>query len=232
MRGIHRLSRIAESVTEPARRAVDRLQTERKAGGLVPLEHENFRYRQFLAPTYGDYVARVSWADHAVSLRTAAVLLQFCESRSPRRLLDTGSGYSSYVLRRYAKESGAEVVSVDDDAAWMTKTEGFLAEYDLADTGRLLSWEEFREEKDKFDLIFHDLGTGGTRVASMEWVSYCALPGAAIVFDDIHVPAIRAEARRVSQNLHRRLLSLAGVTHDEINRYAGVALPGAEVSAR
>ncbi len=226
MRGMNRLSRVVKGITDRSRRSLERLETERRAGGLVPLENENFRYRQMLMPSYQDYVSRVSWADHAVSLRTATVLLQLCETRAPRRLLDTGSGYSSYVLRRYAKDAGAEVVSVDDDAEWMAKTEGFLADYGLAESGRLTMWEDFkREQPEPFDLIFHDMGTGGMRVETLSQVSDLASPTGCIVYDDVQQTGIRSEAKRVTAERHRRLISLVDVTNDEINRYAALSLP-------
>ena len=226
MRGRQRLALTLSGITDRSRRAYERLGTERSAQGLVPLEHENFRYRQMLVPTYHDYVSRVSWADHAVSLRTAAVLMQLCESRSPRRLLDTGSGYSSFVLWRYAAQSGAEVVSVDDNATWMSRTQAFLANHDLSDAGRLVLWEQFRHEHpEPFDVIFHDLGTFDTRVSSMSRVSELVSRDGWIVYDDVHEDDVRSATKRIVAAAGRRWVSLVDVTNDEINRYAALSLP-------
>lgn len=225
MRGMHRLGRITNHVTDRTRRGLETVHAQRTAEGLVPLENENFRHRQMLMPTYQDYVANVSWADHAVSLRTAALLHQLCEERAPRALLDTGSGYSSYVLWDYAQRTGAQVVSVDDDPTWMAKTQKFLTDRGLADVGRLVLWQDFsREDPGPFDLIFHDMGVYELRISSMEWVSQLVSANGCIVYDDLQDAGVRREAKRVTAARDRRLASLVQVTNDEIGRYAAISL--------
>jgi hypothetical protein len=50
-----------------------------------------------------------------------------------KRLLDLGSGFSSYVLRAYAAGvPGAVGWSVDDDPAWLEKTRAFLVSEGLS----------------------------------------------------------------------------------------------------
>ena len=65
---MHRLHRTVNRLTDRTRRGLEVVRAQQAAEGLVPLENENFRHRQMLMPTYQHYVARVSWADHAVSL--------------------------------------------------------------------------------------------------------------------------------------------------------------------
>jgi predicted O-methyltransferase YrrM len=209
-------------VTNRAREAWERWDAERAGAGHVPQLHENVRYRSFLRPTYLDYVSRVSWADHAVSLETAACLLQLCETFRPERVLDTGSGYSSYVLRRYAREHGATVVSVDTDVAWLGRTAEFLEDMGLEAEG-LATWEDFRSTRpEPFGLVFHDI-EGALRVPTMEQVVRLATPAGLVVFDDVHHPAVRREAHRVSDARGLRYVSMVAVTKDEIGRYSGLA---------
>lgn len=190
----------------------------------MPHWNENWRYRHVLMPTYLDYVSRVSWADHAISLGSAAVLWQFCLDRRPARVLDTGSGYSSYVLRRYAQEHGAQVVSVDDNAEWMKKTAGYLAEHGLSTDG-LMSWDEFRASQHQhFGLVFHDMAGGRLRIDTAQRMTDLIEDDGVLVFDDMQDLALRAEVRRVTAAAGRRYLSMERVTGDEIGRYAALSV--------
>ena len=58
--------------------------------------------RRALGPSYIDYVFTVSGAEHAISLPLGAFVLTACETLGPTAAIDLGSGFSSYVLRRYA----------------------------------------------------------------------------------------------------------------------------------
>jgi predicted O-methyltransferase YrrM len=224
MIGMTRALRSASRVKQNARHVVEAVIADRHAGQGIPLPHENFRYRHFLMPTYLDYVSRVSWADHAVSLETAACLLQMCETQRPQRMLDTGSGYSSYVLRRYALQHGGEVVSVDDDAAWMEKTADYLDESNVGTDG-LMTWQDFQvKEHQPFDLIFHDMGTYATRISSLATVSAHIADDGNLVYDDMQANSVRAEARQVTEQAGRRYFSMQRVTGDQIGRYAGLSL--------
>ena len=224
MRGATRAKRTAGRIARELRQTAEVISAERKAGGHIPEPHENFRYRHFLMPTYLDYVARVSWADHAVSLETAACLLQMCETYRPERVLDTGSGYSSYVLRRYAMASGAEVVSVETDEAWLAKTSAYLEQMEVGTAG-LVSWAQFqRTPPQPFGLIFHDLANGDVRTKSMRLMTELIAADGHLVFDDMQSAQHRLEAKRVTAAAGRRYFSMARVTMDTIGRYAGLSV--------
>lgn len=224
MRGIARIKRAVEKVNRETIRAAETFNAQRQAGDHIPAPHENFRYRHFLMPTYLEYVSRVSWADHAVSLETAACLLQMCETRKPRRVLDTGSGYSSYVLRRYALESGADVMSVDTDDGWLGRTADYLEDMGVGVVG-LMSWAEFQAgTRSPFDLIFHDLAAGPIRTDSMQLVTELVTSDGHLIFDDMQSTEHREEAKRVTTAAGRRYLSMARITMDPIGRYASLSV--------
>lgn len=226
MIGQHRAKLAINKARESAINAAERVHAERGGDKIVPLNNENFRHRYLLMPQYLDYVARVSWADHAVSIGTAAVLAQLCERHRPARVLDTGSGFSSYVLRRYAAEHGTEVVSVDDDADWMRKTAAYLEGHGLADLGELVLWDDFSSAaQGQFDLIFHDLGTFETRVNTMPAIDDLVAPSGLVVYDDVVIPSIRAAARELCAVKGRDYFSLRHITLDEISRYSALSAP-------
>lgn len=217
--------RLARRTSAGALHTIEGIRARRGAEGTIPLSHENFRYRHFLAPTYLDYVSRISWADHAVSLETAAVLAQLCEKRRPARVLDTGSGYSSYVLRKFTAGFGGHVTSVDDDREWMEKTRGFLAAHGLSESGAMLDWQRFTSTSHlRFDLIFHDLGTFETRIRTAWEVTSLLAPEGAIVYDDVHEPRVRRSVRAACGAAGRPYYSMRSVTLDAISRYAALSL--------
>ncbi len=113
--------------------------------------------RPIIAGALEAYGRDVSTPDMAVSLQSATLLAALCELRRPRRVLDAGSGFSSYVLRRFSW-GDREVWSVDDNEQWLDMTRTYLQQQGI-DNDRLLPWDTFTESDEReFDLIFHDLG--------------------------------------------------------------------------
>jgi predicted O-methyltransferase YrrM len=180
-----------------------------------------YHSRNALTLDWLDYVSRVSTANWAVSLETAAYLFWWCDRFSPKRILNTGSGFSSFVLHRYGLQSGAEVYSIDNDDEWLEKTAHFLTDRSIP-TDNVLPWSETIEGR--FDLVFHDGGDLQYRVETMAAVSNLASDDGVIVYDDIHYPTVRREAERVTSQGNRRLFSLRSVTLDEIGRFCGIAV--------
>src|SRR5262249_9200345 len=114
--------------------------------------------RRHLAPAHERYTGSVSAAEWAVSLETAALLRGLCVLMKPAAVLDLGSGFSSFVLRDYAREAGERctVHSVDEDAGWLEKTRGFLASSGFPDEGTF-TWSSFRaSDRPRYDLVLHD----------------------------------------------------------------------------
>jgi predicted O-methyltransferase YrrM len=155
------------------------------------------RHLASLRPAYERYVRGVSTPEHAASLELASLLRALCEHRRPQRVVDLGSGFTSYVLRAWAAGEGVEAWSVDDDEEWLGRTRGFLLGEGLG-TDNLLAWPDFlAREPPRFDLVLHDLGRMSTRVATLPRVLDLAAPAALVVLDDVdkdpYYPALRKE---------------------------------------
>jgi predicted O-methyltransferase YrrM len=172
-----------------------------------------------LEPVYDEYVRDVSDPIWGMSLETATYLYSLCRATKPTRVLDTGSGFSSYVLRRYAREAGhVTVVSADDDAQWLERTATFLRQRDLTDDGLVL-WPSAQVAEGRYDVVFHDLASGGARVESIPLVlSAVTRGGGAVLFDDAHHYGgeIFAEGRSAGFELY----SVRSFTLDRFGRYA------------
>ncbi len=197
---------------------------------LADYQHKADEARRNLIEQYRRYVADVSTDEAAASLETCVFLWVLCDALNPSRIADLGSGFSSYLFRAWATQSGSqpvpEVWSVDDSPDWLAKTADFLRSNDM-DTERLMTWETFAaEDRGRFDLVFHDLGSMPTRVRTFDPAIRLAGNTGAIVLDDVH-------KRRKYQNFVKNELSRRGLDYydlkswlkDKYGRYAWLVLP-------
>lgn len=140
-----------------------------------------------LIAEHAKYCREVSSEKMAVSLQAAAFLARWCAERKPRKVVDLGSGFSSWVLRRHAKAvGGCEVWSVDDDAAWLGRTRDYLVKMGVP-TERVMTWPEFvASGADGFDLVFHDAGSMQFRADNLGVALDLAAAGGTVLLDDVH----------------------------------------------
>ena len=179
--------------------------------------------RLTIAPALEAYGREVSTPDMAISLESATLLAALCELRRPRRVLDAGSGFSSYVLRRFSS-GDREIWSIDDNEQWLAMTRTYLKQQGV-DDDRLLPWDAFVESDEReFDLIFHDLGAIRT-VRSDTLPEVCARlgPDGLILLDDFHKHRYRAHARRILARHGFDVVPLRHHTLDGFGRYAALA---------
>jgi predicted O-methyltransferase YrrM len=170
---------------------------------------------------YRHYVTDVSDWEWAVSWPTARLLLTLCDGLRPRRVLDLGSGFSTYVIASWARRRGAELdlVSVDDSPDWLDKTRAFLAGHDLTatlvDAGELPSLPDAH-----FDLAFDDIGRSEVRARVIDTVVRVMAPEAVTVLDDMNVRGYRAEVKRKLDAAGWPLFSARAATLDPKGRFA------------
>jgi predicted O-methyltransferase YrrM len=211
---------------------VDALRLARNDNRFVPTASRRpiwIRAKYQLLPVWLDYVAKDSAADWATSLETATYLRWLLQRLKPAHILDTGSGFSSYVFRLYQKEEEAErreisVMSVDDSEGWLEVTRTFLEHHQLS-SDRLISWTDFQKREDKhFDFVFHDVGLEN-RISSIPNILHEATPDAPIIIDDGQFSEVDRCSREAARQAGRRLYSLRRYTLDEVGRYALLVSP-------
>jgi hypothetical protein len=218
-------TRVRETAVRRAEWAIMRLQGSadlrrlRRRLPRFPGPREIGRAADDLGPAYQRYVSDVSTPGMAASLETAAFLLALCRSERLSSALDLGSGFSSYVLRLWATEADCAVCSVDDDPAWLARTEEFLAAHDLP-RGDLWLWPDLPNRT--FDLVFHDLANGLRREAAMPTALEAS--SRVVVFDDAHDRSHRAAMRTACAEAGAKLYSLRAITVDGMRRYAMLAV--------
>ena len=159
---------------------------------------------------YHDYITQVSNKAWAISLELAYYLEKLVEERKPKRILDLGSGFSSYVFSL----SDAEVWSVDKSKDWLEKTKQFFLKYKLP-VERFILAEDFKFDG-KYDLILLDIGLAENRKEYFEKVrKHCS---GVVILDDMHFAAYREEAREFFKDC--KIIDLKEETIDEFGRYA------------
>jgi predicted O-methyltransferase YrrM len=174
-----------------------------------------------LRPVYDRYVSTISTWDWAVAWRTALALDALCTSLRPRRILDLGSGFSTYVECRWAQRTGsdAHVVSVDDSAEWLETTRGFLAGEGLE--AELMHADGLGSLPDaSFDLAFDDMGRVEQRAAVIDTLVRVMAPGGVVVLDDMNVRGYRSQVKDRLDRARWPLYSLRRYTVDQRGRFA------------
>jgi len=178
-----------------------------------------------LAPIHADYCARVGHPVHAASVELTALVLALCERRQVERVVDLGSGFTSWALRDWARSQPRDITvhSVDDSPEWLEKTRAYLSETDLADD-TLHVWSQFvgKGLSGSFDLVVHDLGFMDTRYEVLDEAIALARPGGIVLLDDMHKPDFRDKALARLEAQSKAVYSLKKLTRDKLTRFAYV----------
>ena len=144
------------------------------------------------------------------------------------KVVDLGSGFTSWALRDWAQGRDVTVHSVDDSPEWLEKTRGYLAERGFTDD-RLHVWPEFAAGgfEGSFDLVVHDLGFMDTRFEVLDTVVGLARPGGLVLLDDMHKPDFRDKALTHLEAKGLAAYSLKRITRDRLTRFAyALPIPG------
>ena len=174
-----------------------------------------------LRAVYDLYVNGVSNWEWAVSWPTVLVLDALCEAVRPTRILDLGSGLSTYVLCNWARRAGveAEIVSVDTSPEWLEKTRGFLDERGLS--AHLIVMDALDTLEDRsFDLAFDDIGRIEERANVIGTVVRVMAPGGVVVLDDMNVRGYRGQVKAKLDAARWDLFSVRAYTVDPKGRFA------------
>lgn len=192
---------------------------------LSSLSASMLEHTRQLQVSHHDYVTDISAANMAASLESSALLCSLLDQGKQSRVVDLGSGYSSYAIRQHVSnaEQPVSVYSVDDSPEWLEKTRGYLSAMQC-DTNNLFSWNDHAElDSMQFDLIFHDMGNMQLRESALPWVFDHLEQDGLVVLDDMHKVKYR-EAALAYMKLHNiRFWSLREFTADKFGRFAFLA---------
>jgi predicted O-methyltransferase YrrM len=145
-----------------------------------------------------------------------------CNILKPMRILDLGSGFSSFTFNFYKKNttSKPEIWSVDDSAEWLEKTNDFLTGNKIS-INNLMTWDSFsKKDWEPFDFILHDLGRMDVRMKVFEKVISYAKPGGIIVLDDVHKKDYMSFVKQKLKQMNLNYYNLESFTMDKFKRFA------------
>lgn len=146
--------------------------------------------KNLLEKDYNLYCNKVSTEIMASSLECVLLLLGLC--MDAKSVIDFGSGFSSYALRKFAKiyNKDIEIYSVDDDVEWLDKTRQFIEQNGL-DSKNILPLDAALKLIDrKFNVVFFDIAhyQDGTRQAIFPAVLNRFVENETkLLVDDLHI---------------------------------------------
>lgn len=161
---------------------------------------------------YLEYVKEVSKPEWAISWQLACFLDKTIHQLKPKRMLDLGSGFSSFVFR----SNNAEVISADKDPKWLERTREFLSKHKLSADNVI---EGFDKIEGEFDLILLDYAIED-RVALFK---FAREHGKVIVLDDMHFKLYREAAAEFFKD--DLVFDLKEETMDTFGRYSWMIIP-------
>lgn len=189
------------------------------------IEPEIERSKKKLQPYYEYYIKNISRADMAASLELSAFIFSICKINQYKKVLDMGSGLSSFVLRLYAKETpDVKVFSVDDDAAWLEKTKDFLCHYQVNADNVLMLDQFLKNEESGFDCVLHDLNFTELRINYAEKLMALVKQDGLVIFDDVHKPDYLFALLMKMKNFKCKIYNLKPVTCDRYGRFSLVVV--------
>lgn len=183
---------------------------------------------------HADYVrATGTNAEMAASIELCRFLVEWCEVVRPDRIADLGSGITSWTLRtwRDSESATSEIVSVDDDEAWLNRSREYSATAGTGDGG-FVSWQSFLATPgvdSSFDLVVCDFGSVRDRARQMQRAFDLVAPGGAIICDDVQKARIWRAARAATRRSGFLGHSLREETLDSLGRFAWLAQRPAEI---
>lgn len=212
------------------RKVVESRFASARFGKKYPELSGNFRRewadaRERLLPHYDEYVSGISSDIMAASLEVSVLLLLCCEFFRPMRILDMGSGFSSFVFRFYMDTANPRptVVSVDDSDEWLEKTGSYLKGKNIR-TDHLIPWDDFAGmSMEPFNLVFYDLGGFDFRKDSFEKIVRMVSREGVLIIDDMHSADYGIFVKEKMDARNMKYYSLREYTNDGFGRFSFIA---------
>jgi len=158
----------------------------------------------------------------AISSELTNYLWYYLVNNKPTKILDLGSGFSSWLFRFYQKEinQNAIITTVDTSKTWLDTTKLFLERSKL-NTDNLYLFDDFIElKKYKQDLILYDMDATSNRFSRFpEILTYKRKNGVMIV-DDMHNIEYHNSVINYCTENNLNINNLQDSTLDSYGRYA------------
>lgn len=191
-------------------------------------ETKKNKYKHKILPSYEEYTSKVSTEIMAISLELSVFCIVMCDMIRPSKIVDFGSGYSSYIFRSLPSIIGEDyqpaIWSVDDSTEWINKTKIFLASHNIS-SDNVISWDTFIKQKPgPFDFILYDLGGFDFRRENVKQIIKLCDKNGMIIFDDMHSAEYGRYLNKILKNTNCICYDIRYYTIDKINRYSKLAV--------
>jgi predicted O-methyltransferase YrrM len=154
-------------------------------------------YTSELEPMYLYYTTNISNPIMAASLRCCVFLVCMYEAIEPDRILDLGTGFSSYAIRYFKGKFGlsTEIYSIDSSEDWVEISKDFCQKNSV-DTDHFYHWNEIKDKNISFELIFMDIDFSKKRVNYYDHVCKQFVGNNTFMLvDDMHKPILRNKVK-------------------------------------
>lgn len=172
-------------------------------------------YKQYIDTQTG-----ISTKDMAASLEACLYIFNTCQQHQYKKIIDLGSGITSFVLRYYQSLYDDVIVySVDDNKEWLQKSIEYVASYNLNTENFIFGIDDINEYD--FDFVVYDYGYMPVRSENLRRViSFCKDTGS-IYCDDCHKISYYEYVKQIASNDYH--ITEIGETRDSFGRF-GVVL--------
>lgn len=208
---------------------IDQRRLSKKIHFFTKYNEDILEAYKIIEPIYKIYIKNVSTKEMSCSLELALFLFHLCVQLRLNNILDLGSGFSSYIFRKYLQIYNAEgqIVSVDDNIEWLNKTKNFLEEHKIS-IPSLLTYDDYvtliQNQRYNFDLVFFDFGNMKVRIELLNDL-LISNKTSIIVFDDMHKKSYRKKVIGKLKQINTNYYSLYCYTHDEFDRFSYIYIP-------
>lgn len=182
---------------------------------MNPIKTINKAYAQYINERSG-----ISTPDMAASLELCQYIFNLCEQYQYKKVIDLGSGITSFALRYYQSlHDNVIVYSVDDNHDWLQRTKDFVISHGLNSENFICGIDNILESD--FDLVVYDYGRMPTRTKNLESaINLCKSDGI-IYCDDCQKTKYYEHVKQTASKTFN--ITAIDETIDQFNRF-GVIL--------
>lgn len=213
------------SIRKAIKLLIDHNRIQKKYPALQEIyETKKDKYKSTILPSYEEYISKVSSEIMAASLELSIFCILMCDMIKPQKILDLGSGFSSYIFRFLPSiidnNYKPTICSVDDSMEWLNKTKTFLTSHDIP-SNNLVIWDDFVEQQlGPFDLILYDLGGFEFRKRNLKQIIKLCDKNGIIIFDDIHSADYGRYLNEILKGINCTCFDISYYTKDKFGRYS------------
>ena len=217
------------SIRKAIKSLIDHNRIQKKYPVLQEIyEIKKDKYKGAILSSYEEYISEVSSEIMAVSLELSIFCILMCDMIKPQKILDLGSGFSSYIFRSLPSiidnDYKPTICSVDDSTKWLNKTKTFLTSHDIP-SNNLVIWDDFVQQKlGPFDLILYDLGGFEFRKENLKQIIKLCDKNGIMIFDDIHSAEYGRYLNKILKENNCTSFDISCYTKDKFGRYSKLVI--------